>query len=614
MRSPSGSPARTAPARCSRPRPLPGVLGRSVTWSRRGPATRRPSRPRSGGSPTRWPSPGSPRPPARWRSCRPPTAGRVGVLVTGGLPPVPRGRLAGAAGRRALGAGRVTALDELRPRCPRAERVAVVARPRAAVRAGRASTPAARGDRARATCSGPTGPPAALPGAPSHLEVRPWSTRPRPSWPRAIAARGDAAPRLAAARRRRRTRRGGRRGARRACSLRRRGSAVAERAGRARGRARSAAAEAERLAGARRCAPSRPCEDDLTALAELEERLAAAEAAPAEDEPVDRGPRPAAAPWSPPPGRARSRRGWPSAPRRSGPARCTAGPSRCAGRPRQERGRPRAGRRRASRRARGARGRRRRARGRRGALTVLGASLARAAAERDALGAPGRPARPSCSTCARRVRELDRRARPADRRGAPRRGRPRRAALPHRALEARAAEEFGVDLATLLAEYGPAQLCRRPRTDRRDEARRATRAGARCPTTAPPRSSGPRKAERDLATLGKVNPLALEEFAALEERHGFLATQLEDLKATRRDLLDRRPARSTSGSSEVFAAAYDDVSASSRRCSPPCSPAARAAWSSPIPTTCSPPASRWRPGRRARRSSGSRCCPGASGR
>src|SRR5207253_8179678 len=38
------------------------------------------------------------------------------------------------------------------------------------------------------------------------------------------------------------------------------------------------------------------------------------------------------------------------------------------------------------------------------------------------------------------------------------------------------------------------------------------------------------KAERDLATLGKVNPLALEEFAALEERHGFLATQLEDLK------------------------------------------------------------------------------------
>ena len=35
--------------------------------------------------------------------------------------------------------------------------------------------------------------------------------------------------------------------------------------------------------------------------------------------------------------------------------------------------------------------------------------------------------------------------------------------------------------------------------------------------------------ERDLATLGKVNPLALEEFAALEQRHQFLTEQLTDL-------------------------------------------------------------------------------------
>jgi chromosome segregation protein len=58
--------------------------------------------------------------------------------------------------------------------------------------------------------------------------------------------------------------------------------------------------------------------------------------------------------------------------------------------------------------------------------------------------------------------------------------------------------------------------------------------------------------------LGKVNPLALEEFAALEERHRFLSTQLEDLKATRRDLLtvvrevDDRIL-------EVFSQAYADV-------------------------------------------------------
>jgi chromosome segregation protein len=66
------------------------------------------------------------------------------------------------------------------------------------------------------------------------------------------------------------------------------------------------------------------------------------------------------------------------------------------------------------------------------------------------------------------------------------------------------------------------------------------------------------RAERDLALLGKVNPLALEEFAALEERHQFLSSQLEDLKATRRDLLtvvkevDDRIL-------DVFTRAYHDV-------------------------------------------------------
>ena len=67
-----------------------------------------------------------------------------------------------------------------------------------------------------------------------------------------------------------------------------------------------------------------------------------------------------------------------------------------------------------------------------------------------------------------------------------------------------------------------------------------------------------RSAERALALLGKINPLALEEFAALEERHKFLSDQLEDLKASRRDLLtvvkdvDERV-------QQIFQAAYEDV-------------------------------------------------------
>ena len=45
------------------------------------------------------------------------------------------------------------------------------------------------------------------------------------------------------------------------------------------------------------------------------------------------------------------------------------------------------------------------------------------------------------------------------------------------------------------------------------------------------------KAERKLGQLGRVNPLALEEFAALEQRHKFLTEQLTDLTGTRKDLL-----------------------------------------------------------------------------
>ena len=45
-----------------------------------------------------------------------------------------------------------------------------------------------------------------------------------------------------------------------------------------------------------------------------------------------------------------------------------------------------------------------------------------------------------------------------------------------------------------------------------------------------------RQAERKLNQLGAFNPLALEEFSALEERHKYLSEQLEDLNSARADL------------------------------------------------------------------------------
>lgn len=125
-------------------------------------------------------------------------------------------------------------------------------------------------------------------------------------------------------------------------------------------------------------------------------------------------------------------------------------------------------------------------------------------------------------------------------------------------LEAKAAEDFSLDVESLLGEYGPHQpvppthaqvvaaatdVKPEPEPVPFDRATQEKRAG---------------KAERDLALLGKVNPLALEEFAALEERYKFLSDQVEDLKATRRDLLtvvsdvDDRIL-------EVFASAYADT-------------------------------------------------------
>jgi len=104
-------------------------------------------------------------------------------------------------------------------------------------------------------------------------------------------------------------------------------------------------------------------------------------------------------------------------------------------------------------------------------------------------------------------------------------------------LEERALEELGMGVDALVADYGPANLV--PTTSDagpEDGPEDARPAGV--PFVREEQQKRLRAAERALSMLGKVNPLALEEFSALEERHQFLGEQLEDLRKTRRDLLD----------------------------------------------------------------------------
>ncbi|MFE5244995.1 MULTISPECIES: AAA family ATPase [unclassified Streptomyces] len=106
-------------------------------------------------------------------------------------------------------------------------------------------------------------------------------------------------------------------------------------------------------------------------------------------------------------------------------------------------------------------------------------------------------------------------------------------------VEARALEEFGVEPAGLAAEYGPEQpVPPSPAAegeelpDDPEHPRNQPKAFVRAE-----QEKRLRAAERAYQQLGKVNPLALEEFSALEERHKFLSEQLEDLKKTRADLM-----------------------------------------------------------------------------
>ncbi|WP_024806483.1 chromosome segregation protein SMC [Nocardia sp. BMG51109] len=138
------------------------------------------------------------------------------------------------------------------------------------------------------------------------------------------------------------------------------------------------------------------------------------------------------------------------------------------------------------------------------------------------------------------------------------------AALRIEQLEQSIAEQFGLALDDLVAEYGP-DVPMPPTALEMQEYEQAKERGEQVSPPQPmpfdraDQQRRAKRAEKDLTTLGKVNPLALEEFAALEERYTFLSTQLEDVRKARQDLLDV-VAEVDARILQVFAEAYEDVS------------------------------------------------------
>ena len=121
-------------------------------------------------------------------------------------------------------------------------------------------------------------------------------------------------------------------------------------------------------------------------------------------------------------------------------------------------------------------------------------------------------------------------------------------------LETKAVEELGIDVSTLVNEYGPDKDV--PTFIETDEG--VIVATEMVPYRRDQQEKRLAATERSLTLLGKINPLALEEYNALEERLKFLAEQLEDLKNTKKDLLDIIK-EVDDKVQEIFMQAYEDV-------------------------------------------------------
>ncbi|GAA1694908.1 chromosome segregation protein SMC [Kribbella yunnanensis] len=121
-------------------------------------------------------------------------------------------------------------------------------------------------------------------------------------------------------------------------------------------------------------------------------------------------------------------------------------------------------------------------------------------------------------------------------------------------LYEKALGELGIAVEALVAEYGPDQLV--PPLPKDGDDNTLELEGE--PFDRAKVEKRLKSAERSLNQLGRINPLALEEFDAMEERHRFLSEQLEDLRKSRRDLMDIVK-EVDDRVEQVFTEAYRDV-------------------------------------------------------
>ena len=101
-------------------------------------------------------------------------------------------------------------------------------------------------------------------------------------------------------------------------------------------------------------------------------------------------------------------------------------------------------------------------------------------------------------------------------------------------LQAKVLEEFAIDIQTLKDEYGPHRDV--PTFIETDDGR--VIAGDLVPYRRDQQEKRLNQVEKQLNLLGKINPMALEEYNEVEERLKYLTEQVEDLKRTKKDLLD----------------------------------------------------------------------------